>query len=107
MAQLAYLPINPARGFPQQFQCRIRRIMFEFVVRYNAEGDFYTIDVLDQDGDPIVYGRPVIYGADVLDGIIDDRLPAVSLIAADLAGRRHEVGRGSLGEDVQLWVVDR
>lgn len=107
MAQLAYLPISPERGFPQKFQCRIRRVMMEFVVRYNAEGDFYTLDVLDQDGVPIVYGRPVIYGTDVLEGVVDDRLPAVSLIAADLAGRRHEVGRGALGEDVQLWVVDR
>lgn len=107
MAQLTYLPIRPERGFPQKFQCRIRRVMLEFVVRYNAEGDFYTIDVLDQDGDPIIYGRPVIYGADVLDGIIDDRLPLVSLIAADLAGQRHNVGQGTLGEDVQLWVVDR
>ena len=106
MAQVSHLPIDPEAGFPQRFQCRVAGVLLSFEVRYNAVGDFYTIDIYDADGGPVVYGKPVIYGADLLSGIVDDRLPDVMIVAADTAGAHDRIGKGALGIDVHLWIME-
>lgn len=106
MARIGRLPIDPAVGFPQRFQCRIAGVLLGFEVRYNAMGDFFTIDIMDQDGDVIVSGKPIVYGADLLEGIVDDRLPGVMIVAADTAGVHDRVGRDALGVDVHLYIME-
>lgn len=106
MAQVRRLPIDPVLGFPQRFQCRVSGVLLGFEVRYNAEGDFYTIDIYDQGGNVIVHGKPVVYGSDLLESIIDDRLPDVMIIAADTAGAHDSAGKGVFGVDVHLWIME-
>lgn len=105
MARISRLPIDVEAGFPQRFQCRIAGVLLGFEVRYNPAGDFYTVDIMDQTGDVIVHAKPVIYGADLFAGVVDDRLPDVMLIAADTAGAHEHAGHGALGVDVHLWVM--
>lgn len=107
MARVMKLPINPETGFPQRFQCRVGGVLLGFEVRYNSEGDFYTVDIFDREDDVIVYGKPIIYGSDLFDGIVDERLPDVAIIPADMAGAHESVDEGVLGTDVQLLIVER
>lgn len=106
MAQISHLPVDVEVGFPQRFRCRVAGVMLEFEARYNPDGDFYTIDIYDQDGDVIVYGKPVVYGADLLAGVVDDRLPAVAIVAGDTANRHQHAGKGVFGVDVHLWISE-
>lgn len=98
------LPIDVNAGFPQRFQTRVAGVLLTFEVRYNGMADMYTMDIYDQDGEPIVYGRPVVYGANLLDGIVDDRLPPVAIVAGDTAGKHDRAGKGVFGIDVHLWI---
>lgn len=100
MATIKYLPIDPSRGFPQRFRCRIGGVLLDFEIRYNSEADFYTATVRDQSGDVIVYGKPFVYGADLFDSVSDPRLPAVPIIPADVAGARERAGRAEFMVDV-------
>lgn len=106
MAQWRRLPVDVGAGFPQRFQTRVAGVLLRFEVRYNGVADLYTVDIYDQRGEPIVYGRPVIYGANLLDGIVDDRLPPVRIVPADMAGKRQYVGRDVFGVEVHLWISE-
>ena len=106
MAQVRRLPVDIDAGFPQRFQCRVAGVLLGVEVRYNSEGDFYTIDVYDAEGSPIVLGKTVVYGADLLGGIVDDRLPDVMIVAANTAGAHDSAGKGDFGVDVHLWIME-
>lgn len=104
--RISTLPINPDAGFPQQFECRVAGTLLRFIVRHNGEGDFYTVDILDSDDAPIAYGKPIVYGSDLFDGIVDDRLPDVVVLPVDMADAHQSVGAGNLGTDVQMLILE-
>lgn len=106
MARVARLPVDVEVGFPQRFQCRVSGVILGFEIRYNPVADVYTADIMDRDDDTIVHGKPIIYGADLLEGIEDDRLPDVMIVAADPAGVHEHAGQGAFGVDVHLWIME-
>lgn len=106
MATISHLPIDVNVGFPQRFKCRVAGVLLEFECRYNPNGDVYTMDIYDQDGNVIVYGKPIVYGSNLLDGIVDDRLPPVAIVAGDTANKHQRAGKGVFGVDVHLWISE-
>ena len=106
MAQISYLPISPDAGFPQRFGCRVGGVLLDFTIRHNYEGDFYTATVRDQGGDVIVYNKPFVYGADLLDSVSDPRLPDVQIVTADMAGIRTRAGQAEFMRDVFPWLIE-
>lgn len=100
MATVKYLPIDPSRGFPQRFRCRIGGVLLDFEISYNPEADFYTATVRDQDGNVIIYGKPFVYGSNLFEAVADPRLPDVPIIPADVAGMRDRVGQAEFMVDV-------
>lgn len=107
MAKITYLPIDLKVGLPQRFSCRIGGTLLIFIIHYNAEGDFYTATILDQDEDVIVYNKPFIYGSDLFDGVEDDRLPSVPVATADLAGHYDDAGKNTFMTEVFPWLLGR
>lgn len=103
--RLAYLPIDPAAGFPQRFRCRVAGTLLDFEIRYNSEADFYTATVRDETGDVIVYGRPFVYGSNLFESVSDPRVPPVPIVPADVAGVRDRVGWAEFMVDVFPFIV--
>lgn len=103
--RLAYLPIDPAAGFPQRFRCQVGGVLLDFEIRYNSEADFYTATVRDESGDVIVYGRPFVYGSNLFESVSDPRLPDVPVVPADLAGVRERVGQQEFMRDVFPFIL--
>ena len=103
--RLAYLPIDPAAGFPQRFRCQVGGVLLDFEIRYNSEADFYTATVRDESGDVIVYGRPFVYGSNLFESVSDPRLPDVAVVPADLAGVQERVGQREFMRDVFPFIL--
>lgn len=105
MAKFQYLPIDLKAGFPQRFLCRVAGTLLVFVIHYNPEGDFYTATILDQHEEVIVYNKPFIYGEDLLGGVVDDRLPAALVVAADLSGKTEGAGKADFMSQTYPWIM--
>lgn len=72
---------------------------------YNSRSERWKMDVLDQDNDPIILGRTVNLGLDLLGRFFDERLPDGFLSTFDLKDRDSEPDLENFGSDV-LMIFD-
>lgn len=80
-------------AYEQYIDIDQRTYLFKF--DWNEREEFWFFSMLDHDEDPIVLGRKVVIGIDLLLGVTDARKPAGLLIAADSTGRHQEMGLGT------------
>jgi hypothetical protein len=102
MADYQYISIDKTL-IPYQFDIQLAGRSFTFDVRYNAQSDFFTIDLrrggqLIVAADKIMYGRVLFVNQQHLD------VPAVPIIPYDLAMNEKRVGWDNLGVTVFLWL---
>ena len=79
--KLRYLPINKEnlRKQPDYFTIEITDNILAFVVRWNEVGRFFSFDIYDEDGGPILLGRKIVYASDMLSQVdIDAEILPVS-----------------------------
>lgn len=66
----------------------------------------WVFSIYDQDEDPIVQGKKVVIGIDLLRGIRDSRKPTGLLIAVDTTEQHQEADVSTLGAGVKLMYAD-
>jgi hypothetical protein len=98
-----YVPIQKEQT-PYRFEIVLGAETFEIEVRYNADFDFFTID-LYKDGEALVYGEKLVYGVPLFTDVLDQRYPVLQIVPKDDAGLEERVGYSNLGETVFLQVV--
>lgn len=77
--------------------------------RWSQRTGRWTLDLHDQDGDPIVTGRALAPSLRLLRGVRDSRRPAGDIVLVDQRGAREGLDDPtftSLGERHQLLYVD-
>lgn len=92
--EINYLPIdkNNIKRKPDRFNITIKDKDLIFEVYWNYEG-YFSFNLYDQAGEPIIYGRRIVYGVDMIDNIINDRLPKdIKIIPMDKTGRAEKNG---------------
>lgn len=99
-----YVPIQKDQT-PYRFEILLGAEPFEIEVRYNADFDFFTID-LSKDGEALVYGEKLVYGVPLFVDVFDQQFPVLQLVPKDDAGLETRVGYSTLGETVFLQVVE-
>jgi len=99
-----YIPIQKNQ-VPYRFEILLGAEPFEIEVRYNADFDFFTLD-LYKDGEALVYGEKLVYGVPLFVDVFDQRFPVLQLVPRDDAGLEERVGYANLGETVFLRVVE-
>jgi hypothetical protein len=99
-----YVPIQKEQT-PYRFEIVLGAEVFEIEVRYNADFDFFTLD-LYKDGEALVYGEKLVYGVPLFVDVFDQRFPVLQLVPKDDAGLETRVGHANLGETVFLQVVE-
>ncbi len=97
-----YIPVNKEQ-IPYRFEIRLGAELFTFEVRYNADFDFFTID-LEKDREVLVYGEKVVYGVPLFHDIEDFRYPVTLITPSDLSGQEEQVAFDNLGDTVFLVV---
>lgn len=90
---------------PYRFDVDIAEETYTFEVHYNAEHDFFTVD-LEQDTEVLAVGAKLVYGVPLFGDIQDSRFPAYPLLPLDLSGESQAVTWATLSERVFLYVID-
>jgi len=73
---------------------------------YNSRYARWFIDMIDQDGNDIVVGRPINVSADLTSRFDDPRLPDGFITSLNFAVPFAEATEDTLGDDVQLIYDD-
>lgn len=100
-----YIPVDK-EDIPEQFEIDLADDTFILQFNYNETGDFYTVDLLDFDQEPIVLGEKLILNQPLWNDIVDDRLPAPSLVPMDESGNADRVSFDNFMETVFLYIDD-
>lgn len=104
-----YLPINKdnIKKAPDSFITTIEKEEFIFKFSWNPEEEAFFFDLADYEGNPILLGRRLTYGQDMLDNVVDDRLPQVKIIPLDKTGVAEEEGINftNLMKSVRPYII--
>ncbi|QCT02729.1 hypothetical protein E6C60_2014 [Paenibacillus algicola] len=90
---------------PHRFDVDLAGEMFTFEVHYNADYDFFTVD-LEKDGVVLTTGEKLVYGLPLFLDVMDNRFPKVPIIPYDESEKNREVTWETLGVSVFLFVIE-
>lgn len=101
---MVVLPLVPSVPF-QRFSTTLDGVPYVIDVKWNGRAGVWSLDLLDEDEDPIRSGVRIVLGA-VLGrrgiALTDPRMPTGFLVAIDLSGEGVDAGLDDLGDRVQV-----
>lgn len=71
---------------PVEFEIDIEDDTFIMSLNYNETYDFYTVDLYDGEGEVIVLGEKLVLNIPLFESLIDERLPAPTIVPYDESG---------------------
>lgn len=89
----------PAYSFRLDLQGRA----YNFYIRYNERMNLWTMNLSDEDNQPIIVGKLIFTGLDILYGMTDLRLPPGPIIPFEETGKVVDAGADDLGESVNVF----
>lgn len=102
-----YIDIDVSR-VPYSFTIKLTDKTFTFTVKYNEVGGFFTIDLLDLNGNVLAFGEIVRYGRPLFNVVENERFPIPVIIPLCITGDEvSEVTWDSFGKDVKLYLYER
>lgn len=100
---MLHLPVEK-EAIPYSVDIRVAGMTYTFTFNYNAEGDFFTVDLV-QNEEILVLGEKIVYGRALFTSYLDERFPPAAIIPVDLSMQADQVGWNELGESVFLYVI--
>ncbi len=106
--RLEYLPINRTNieYRPDRFAVNMAGAVLIFKVSWNPVAHGFFFDLLTRDGEPIIEGRKLVYGQDMLDNISDDRVPEKRIIPFDPSSHAKEIAFDNFMRSVKPYILD-
>ncbi|PAD73667.1 phage baseplate plug family protein [Paenibacillus campinasensis] len=101
---MEYIDIEKEQ-IPYRFDISIADEVFTFEVHYNAEYDFFTVD-LERDGDVLAVGEKLVYGMPLFYDVMDNRFPKLPIVPYDESELSTAVTWETLGTSVFLYVIE-
>ena len=89
---------------PMMFDTSFGNYHCSLQINYNEVGDFYTVDLYDIEGKPIILGEKLVYGKRLWSDYTDYRLPSIDLVPMDESGLTRVVNRETFGKTVFLYI---
>ncbi len=106
-SDVEYLAIDVPR-VPYSFSVKLADKTYSFTVKYNDAGKFFTMDLLDVNGNVLAFGEIVRYGRPLFNVVEDERFPIPVIIPFCITGDDvPEVTWENFGKDVKLYLYDR
>lgn len=100
---MQYIEIEKA-NIPYEFDITFNNKTYTFLINYNAEHDYFTID-LYRNGGLIVAGEKIVYGRVLFSSCFHLDVPQVAILPYDIAGKETRVSWSNFNETVYLWLV--
>jgi len=106
-ADVQYIHVDAAR-VPYSFSVKLMDRTYTFTIKYNAEGGFYTTDLLDVNGNVLAFGEIIRYGRPLFNIVEDERFPIPVIIPHCITNDSiSEVTPENFGRDVKLYLHER
>ena len=104
---IEYIDIKASR-VPYSFILKLTDKTFTFTVKYNDIGGFFTIDLLDINGNILAFGEIVRYGRPLFNVVEDESFPIPVIIPYCITGDEiSEVTKENFGKEVKLYLYER
>jgi hypothetical protein len=91
-------------NIPYGFDIVLEGKTYTFLINYNAEYDYFTVD-LYSNGTLIVAGEKIVYGRVLFSSCFHLAVPQVAILPYDVAEKETKVSWENLNETVFLWLV--
>ena len=89
---------------PYSFSIPLNDVTYIFEVRYNAEGDFFTVGLYDRDGN-LICTEPITYGAELFKPQYQSgKYPAIKIVPVDDSGSTSVANWNNFNENVFLTI---
>lgn len=89
---------------PYEFDIVLSNKTYTFEINYNAEFDFFTVD-LYRNEQPVVLGEKIVYGRRLFSTQLYADIPDIPIVPYDLSEKENRVSWDNLNETVFLWLV--
>lgn len=94
----------PLISMPQRFTITLAGVSYNMILRWNEPGQFWGLDILDQNDEDILTGVPLITGANLLEGYDYLNFGGALTVSTD-----YDVGApptsSNLGSQSHLWFT--
>lgn len=102
-----YIDIDVSK-VPYSFSIKLTDKTYTFTVKYNEVGKFFTVDLLDLNGDVLVFGEIIRYGRALFNVVEDERFPLPVIIPVCITDEEiSEVTPENFGKEVKLYLYER
>lgn len=91
-------------NIPQVFSTTFGNLTVSLGINYNALGDFYTVDLYDNQGNQVIMGEKLVYGKRLWSNYVDPRIPSIDLIPLDESGVSKICSKETFGKTVFLYI---
>jgi hypothetical protein len=106
-ADVQYINVDASR-VPYTFSVKLTDRTYTFTIKYNSEGGFYTVDLLDVNSNVLAVGDVIRYGRPLFNAVEDERFPIPVIIPHCITNDSiSEVTPENFGRDVKLYLHDR
>lgn len=102
-----YIPIV-SDDVPCTFDIKLVDRTYAMTVRYNEEGDFFTVDLATAlPTELLCYGEVIRYGKPLFEQFSDERYPLPLIVPLCGVGDVDAITYDNFGHAVKLWLIDR
>ena len=92
------------RKVPYGFRIELTGDMFTFYVKYNARGDYYTVDLWAGE-EVLTKGEKIVLNSPLFQGMSGERRPDVMVMPFDYTATVERVGYREMGTPVALYLL--
>ena len=104
MAGLNYLPINKSKNQTDCFIIELDENNYIFEVYWNPIEKYFAFNMYDIDEDPIILGRKITYNVNMLDNIVDERVPAVQITPVNPAVEDDHITYDKFMDSIKCYI---
>ena len=104
MVELNYLPITKNKNKADRFIIELDGANYIFEIYWNPIGEYFVFNMYDINEKPIILGRKITYNVDMLDNIIDERLPNVTILPVNPAVEDDHITYDNFQDSVKCYI---
>lgn len=105
MDERDYIDVDVA-NLPEEFEIELAGDNVYLRFDYNEQGEFYTVDIFDNNHDDVVIGEKVVYGQRLWNVFSKPELPQIDIVPLDISGKDNTVTADNFGVTVFLYIMD-
>lgn len=102
---LRYIDVDK-EAVPYKFDMRLSNATYTLEINYNAEHDFFTMD-LHKGEIVLVLGEKIVYGSPLFKTVRNNNFPDEIIIPLDISGKATEATYENLNDTVLLYIFER